>query len=1298
MSLVFAVSLKIIDDLIRNTTPLLKAHQLPSHIDIELVRLQENLPKVKEVLAAVESNNHIVEENEVLDAWIWQFRDAVDAAEDALDELEYYEIEERVHSRDDKVRGSLHTYKRKFVKFLNRAFKDDSLEKLREAVKGLEKVAADVDLFHQLVIMLHGGDANHQQPWKLNSARETGYLLTENKVFGRNKEKSDLVDWLTEPEPDQIDEATGNNLSALTIVGIGGIGKTTLAQLAYDDVRVKGSFDIMMWVCVSNNFDLEIVARKFLEAAKQCPSTGNLETLQVLLKDELESKKFFVVLDDVWDDDDKRVEWDKLFAPLKYGKRGSKIVVTTRMDSVAEMVADITKGKKECLELKGLEEADYLSLFYKHAFAGTDPEDHKHLQLIGKQIAQKLGGCPLIAKVLGAQLNSYLDEYYWEKILKEDIFQVRNCTDDILRILRLSYNHLSSNLQYCFRYCSIFPQDYEFQKKELVLMWLGSGLIPYNQQRPEDTAEEYFNELVRKSFLDFNQEQLYVMHDLLHDLARYVSQNECLRIEYNHRGSVPKTVRHLYVNEMNNHENLREISNLKNLRTLVIVLRGENAKKNQLPIIHEILKKIRSLRLFSIIANFSYKLPDEISNQIHIRYLSLEQSIDHLELSWFPETVYSLYQLRVMKVSDQAHVNTKGIKLGGMSNLVNLRHLLIPSKIMVKIPRIGKLTCLQSSLVFKIGEKDGYTIHELKNLSDICELSLWNVEKIRNPYEAKEANLMKKMNLKGLLLDWSEDISRESKADEELINELQPKIGISELSVIGYNGTRSPFWMVKDHYSNLRKISFLGCPKWEQLPPLGHLPFLEELLLIDMSSVKRIDCSFYGERNGPHFQSLKDLKFKNMKKWEKWDEIDNCQLFPQLKYLTIEHCPNLKSIPTLPFSLTELCIEDVGIVKFPKISQGTIGSVRDQVSPLPSSSQSPPLVVSEKKLELSLKKIKIKNCTNLEHISLDFFRNLRVVESIDIIECPEVLTDEMGDGLLPSTTVLLNIGSCGTLDVLLLGSLSHLHSLMVLVLEGCANIISLPGREVFSQLKSLNILAIGSCINLVSLGGIDAVESLEQLKISGCDKLVLGSSSEPDKQSNPLKINDLIIDHDSLLLVNPLRTLSSVETLHIGHLCSSLPEQWLLQNGTSLERIEIFDASSLHYLPESMASFTSLWRLQICEARKIESLNNLPASLEELHICGCNRTLKSQFLSSLSRDLNILYEQDIEITEEACGAQLFDPQNHRISSEDEESNDSKDEDTSEEEEDGQNGETSIRLLDDSSLVLAPSSSSASCSM
>lgn len=1298
MSLIFAVSLKIIDNLIRNATPLLKARQLPGDTEIEIASLQENLPTVKKVLSAVENNNHILEENEALDAWIWQFRDAVAAAEDALDELEYYEIEERVNSRDDKVRGSLHTYKRKFVKFLNHAFKDDSLEKLREAVKGLEKVVADVDLFLELAIGLHGGDDNHQQPWKLSSARETGSLLTENKVFGRNEEKSYLVDWLIKSEP----ETNVNNLSALTVVGIGGIGKTTLAQLAYDDVRVKKHFDIMMWVCVSNNFNLEIITKRFLEAAnEQCPSTDNLETLQEVLKDKLESKKFCVVMDDVWDaDDDKTVEWDKLFAPLKCGKQGSKIVVTSRMDSVAETITDITKGKKECLKLKGLEEADYLLLFYKHAFAGVNPEEHKHLQLIGKQIAQKLGGCPLVAKVLGGQLNCYLDEYYWDKILKENICQVRNCTDDIVRILRLSYNHLSSNLQYCFRYCSIFPPNYGFQKKELVLMWMGSGLIPYNQQRPEDTAEVYFDELVQKSFFDLKQEQLYVMHDLLHDLARYVSQNECLRIGYNHRFGVPKTIRHLYVNETENYKVLREISHLKNLRTLVIVLRGENAKKYQLPIIHEILQNIKSLRLFSIIANFSYKLPHEISNQIHIRYLSLEQSIPGLELSWFPETVYSLYHLQVMKVSDLAHVSSKGIKLDGMSNLVNLRHMLIPGKMMVKIPRIGKLTYLQSSLVFKIREEDGYTIHELKNLSDIWELSLWNVEKIRNTYEAKEANLMKKINLKSLLLDWSEDLSRESKADEELINQLQPKMGLNELSIIGYNGTRSPFWMVENCCSNLITISFLGCPNWEKLPPLGHLPFLENLVLVDMPSIERIDRSFYGERNGPHFHSLKDLKFKNMKKWEEWDEIDYLQPFPQLKYLTIQHCPGLKSIPTLPFALTELCVEDVGIVKFPEFYQGTIGNVRDQVSSLPSSSSSelPPLVVSKKKHELSLKKIRITNCTNLENISLDFFRNLRVVESMDIMKCPGLLADETGDGLLPETLVVLNMGSCGTLDVLLLCSLFHLNSLMILVLECCANITSLPGREVFSQLKSLDIVAIRDCMNLVSLGGIDAVESLRELKISGCDKLFLGSSSEPDKQSNSSKITDLKIDRDSLLLINPLRSLTFVETLCIGHVSGPLPEDWLLQNGSSLERIEIYDAGSLHYIPESMASFTSLWKLQICKARKMKSLNNLPASLEELHICGCNHTMKMLLHNSLNENLHIPYEEDIEIIEEECGDQLLHPQKYKISNEDEQSNDTEDEDTSEEEEDGENGETSASFLDDSSLMLTSSTSSASVSM
>ncbi|OAY83298.1 putative disease resistance protein RGA4 [Ananas comosus] len=405
----------------------------------ELERLQYALPQVQAVLTAIEEGAPVTPQYRALDTWLWQLRDAVECAEDVLDELEYYELEKAIRDRDDKVRGILSKCKRKFDGFVNCIYSDGTLKRLREAVKGLDRVVAGMGPLLQLVNGLYGPGVKRQKLQEVRNARETSSLLTESEVLGRDEERDLIVKWLIKPGDADV--------SAFTIVGMGGLGKTTLAQLVYRNESVQDYFDPIMWVCVSQDFDAVAITRKMLEGASS-ESFGDmsLNALHYILKQKISSKRFLLMLDDVWNDD-KTMEWEKLVAPLKLGQRGSKILLTTRMDSVADMVAKVMQCKRESLNLNGLEERDYMSLFNKHAFLGMNPDDYKNLQPIGKQIAKKLGGCPLAIKVMGGLLNFSMDYDYWKRILKEDIMNLRQGKDCIMTVLRLSYDHLPTNLQ-----------------------------------------------------------------------------------------------------------------------------------------------------------------------------------------------------------------------------------------------------------------------------------------------------------------------------------------------------------------------------------------------------------------------------------------------------------------------------------------------------------------------------------------------------------------------------------------------------------------------------------------------------------------------------------------------------------------------------------------------------------------------------------------------------------------------------------------------------------------------------------
>uniref|UniRef100_A0A0A9BWZ2 NB-ARC domain-containing protein n=1 Tax=Arundo donax TaxID=35708 RepID=A0A0A9BWZ2_ARUDO len=235
------------------------------------------------------------------------------------------------------------------------------------------------------------------------------------------------------------------------------MGKTTLAQTICEQGEVVKDFKII-WVTVSTSFDATLVTRKMLESVNsETPKTDSLEALQQSLKDKLKSvNKFLLILDDVWEEE-KRNEWEKLFAPLRMGKSGSKILLTTRMESVAAVAANIMGVERESLTLEVLQEDENLELFTHHVFSGLNSQDYyNQLKFIGEQIARKLGGCPLITKVVRGHLQGSMTPEFWDTFLHEGLNDFKGNADDIMNVLRLSYYHLPTELQTCFRYCSIY--------------------------------------------------------------------------------------------------------------------------------------------------------------------------------------------------------------------------------------------------------------------------------------------------------------------------------------------------------------------------------------------------------------------------------------------------------------------------------------------------------------------------------------------------------------------------------------------------------------------------------------------------------------------------------------------------------------------------------------------------------------------------------------------------------------------------------------------------------------------------
>ncbi|KAK9290586.1 hypothetical protein L1049_008757 [Liquidambar formosana] len=351
-----------------------------------------------------------------------------------------------------------------------------------------------------------------------NSVREqTHSFVRASNVIGRDHDKEKIVNLL-------LSSSDHESLSVIPIAGLGGLGKTTLAKLVYNDDEVIQSFEIRMWACVSEVFKLHKVMVKIIEFSTNAKCDRlDVEQLQTRPRNILCAKKFLLVLDNVWNDDPK--SWTELRDLLTGGANGGLIIVTTRSLKVASIMGTIS-----AYNLNKLPFDDCLSLLMRCAFKEVPEKVRPELVKVGKEIVTKCGGVAPVVITLGSLLHLTTDLSEWSNIRDNKIWKLDQEENDILPALRISYEKMSSYLKHCFAYCSVFPKDIEIGRVELVNLLLRSFF--------EDSKEIFDSEIYSCK-----------MHDLVHDLAELVSSTEHLNLDSNSK-NISEKVRHVTFNEV----------------------------------------------------------------------------------------------------------------------------------------------------------------------------------------------------------------------------------------------------------------------------------------------------------------------------------------------------------------------------------------------------------------------------------------------------------------------------------------------------------------------------------------------------------------------------------------------------------------------------------------------------------------------------------------------------------------------------------------------------------------------------
>ncbi|KAL8466186.1 hypothetical protein ACS0TY_035338 [Phlomoides rotata] len=679
----------------------------------EVRSLAKELNTIRNVLEDAE-NRRFQDKN--INSWLSRLEQTSYEMEDVLDEWDYAILKLQMGERQSDDAAVADAPKKKVCSFIpsssclcfkKAVVRHEIAQKIVNVKAKLDEILKEKDRYG-FVISQPIPDPLPQS-WRIQSIS----LVDLGEIHGRDRDGDILVSKLMGDGSSQ--EESG--IQVLSIVGVGGLGKTTLAQLAYNHSQVEKSFDLRIWICVSDRFDLASIAKGILESVGK-GSLTNSDSLDVLFKhvgESITGRRFFLVLDDVWTEDYRK--WEPLKNSLRCGGAGSKILVTSRSERVVKMMGT---RDSEIFRPGLLSNEVCWLLLCRMALPGRNTLEFED---VGKKIAKKCNGLPLAAKTLGSLLRfkGRLEE--WENVLKSEIWNMVEAEVELFPHLFLSYNELSPTLKRCFSYCAVFPKDSIIDVESLIENWMALGYLGSNTCEIELKGQECFDVLAMRSlFQDFVKDDMgeilsCKMHDIVHDFAQFLRKsgwmeasgmnkitcqvcdpllvstvNEFCSLRCNYKETPPNLcgcLVRLRVISLTNcglqsiPQGIEKFIHLRRLNLMGINTMGCEDLK--------IIFQLYNLQTLALIGCSLKELPREIENLIHLRRLDLSENWALKEL---PMEIGNLFNLRSLKL--------RGCCLkelpSEIGNMIHLRRLdLSENKSLKKLPReIGNLIQLRS--------------------------------------------------------------------------------------------------------------------------------------------------------------------------------------------------------------------------------------------------------------------------------------------------------------------------------------------------------------------------------------------------------------------------------------------------------------------------------------------------------------------------------------------------------------------------------------------------------------------------
>ncbi|WVZ48834.1 hypothetical protein U9M48_000237 [Paspalum notatum var. saurae] len=1217
--------------------------------------LKRKLPAILDIMADAEKQ---ATHREGVKAWLEELKTVAYDANDVFDEFQYEALRRKAKKEGHITKLGIMAGIKLFPTHNRLAFRNMMGNKLSTIVETIEILVAEMNAFgfkHQL-----------QAPPAWKEWRETDHNINdpENIVSrSRDQERKKIVEILLEGKA-----CSDGDLMIVPIVGMGGLGKTTLAQLIYSDLRVQEHFQLLKWVCVSDDFNVRNLANKICNA-----SETSLEKALNNLQDELKGKRYLLVLDDIWNKDVDK--WQKLKACLKHGGHGSAVLMTTRDKEIAEFMGTIVENSwtNKYHYVAVLDNEFIQEIIESRAGLSNLPEGKRDelVNLVGPFV-KRCAGSPLAAKALGSLLRNKTTKQEWEDASRQSII----CSDEtgILPVLKLSYDELPSNMRQCFAFCALYPKDYEIDAKNLIQLWMANGFISDEKKILAETmGEQIIREMVSRSFFQYVDQDptrfgyssttLLKIHDLMHDVAVSASEKECFYLTGEMDQSnelLPSAVRHIHYPESREKGLAILFDSLKRkstpIQTLVIGKSYYGYEQHSSE--HSSLRALSFPNLNGGHCHLTVK-PKHLHR---LRYLDLS----HSEMEGLPYDISILYNLQTLKLSDCRRL--RGLPKQ-MKYMTALRHLYTDGCDSLKgMPvELGRLSSLQTVTCFVVGSggEDCSGLRELKDLNIGGSLKLTQLENVAKATSARSANLGKKKELRQLSLTWTRCEEEEQEevqcGHDEVLEALEAHDGLLALEISSYQGNRFPSWM--GMLRNMVELQLFNCTKTEQLPPFSQLPELQVLSLQGLGKLQSL-CSWC--TSSSMFGKLKDLSLVNLDVFDSFFcEAGQGEVvaFPQLEELYIEGCKSLKALPegaVVVLSEMHGGRDNNAMARsaFPRLKRLTLEDLRS-FERWEGADAAIEIVKAEQPLVLLfplLETVRIERCPQLATLprapKLGELNVRLVKEDMPTLELSDVLVNVDGGKQeerscwdhMSSMTVMSLVSSDGFFlgSHALIALWACFGQLQDLTVRYCHKLVYWPEKE-FRGLVSLRILAIWNCKGLIGYASSHAHD--EQAT----------TSEEEERRSQLLPRLESLLIWDCKSLVEVLSAPAALKRMRIAE-CGKLESLSLLpgkqqdktlkhhhQGGSSstddvtastaagavqeedpsLPAASTSHQDNLSLLQSSLSSSSLLEYLRISSCHGLSEVRRLPPSLRVIRIDHCSN------LRLLSGQLDALKEISI---------------------------------------------------------------------